>query len=200
MKGGAGMFTQTHRLIGATIGMVIRSQYPNRLDEKSFQYGCIIPDYYLRFVSIPHYKNESFEFITGMIQKARSLPQTEKEKQVFSTELGIITHYLSDYFCQAHNYSEYDHYMNHLIYEAKLSSEFKRFSLPTFCHNNRHDYHSDRLGLLDNLPAFINNRHLEYINANRQMKTDIALGLEVAATVALTIVSHSQAAALCPAA
>jgi len=186
------MFTQTHRLIGETIGMVIRSQYPDRLDEKAFQYGCMIPDYYLRFVTIPHYKNKSFDFVANMIQKARSLPETVREKQIFSTELGVITHYISDYFCQAHNYSEYDNCANHLIYEGRLSKEFKRFCLQKFCLNYLTDYNHHRLGSLVNLPAFINNRNLEYINEKRQMRTDIIFCLDVATTVALSITNHSQ--------
>ena len=186
------MFTQTHRLIGETIGMAVRNQYPDILDEKAFQYGSMIPDYNLRLAAIPHYKNKSFEFITGMIQKARSMPQTIKEKQRYSADLGIITHYISDYFCQAHNYTEYDNCMNHLIYEGKLSKEFKRFNLQKFCHNNLSA--NNRLGLvsLANLPAFINNRSLEYTNEKRQMRTDISFCLDVATTVALTIVNHSQ--------
>ncbi len=186
------MFTQTHRLIGETIGTIIRREYPDILDEKAFQYGCMIPDYYLRFVSIPHYKNKSFQFVTGMIQKARCLPQTIKEKQCFSTELGIITHYISDYFCQAHNYSKYDNCMNHLIYEGKLAAEFKRVNLQKFCFSNLSGYSNHKLGSLVHLPAFINNRHLEYRNEKRQMRTDIAFCLDVATTVALTIVKHSQ--------
>jgi len=186
------MFTQTHRLIGETIGIVIRQQYPDRLDEKAFQYGCMIPDYYLRFVAIPHYKNKSFEFITGAIQKPRSLPQSIKDKQRFSTELGIITHYINDYFCQAHNYSEYDNFMNHLIYEGKLSNEFKRFDLLKFCLNNLTACNHHRIESLANLPAFIDNRNLEYRNEKRQMRTDILFCMDVATTVALTIISHSQ--------
>jgi len=186
------VFTQTHRLIGETIGMAIRSQYPDILDEKAFQYGCMIPDYYFRYVIIPHYKNKSFEFITEMMQKARSLPQTIIEKQRFSTELGVITHYISDYFCQAHNYTEYDNCMNHLIYEGKLSKEFKRLNLQKFCHNNLTANNRIELGSLANLPAFINDRSLEYTNEKRQMRTDISYCLDVATTVALTIVNHSQ--------
>ena len=186
------MFTQTHRLIGETIGMAIRNQYPDILDEKAFQYGCMIPDYNLRLAAIPHYKNKSFEFITGMIQKARSMPQTIKEKQRYSADLGIITHYISDYFCQAHNYTEYDNCMNHLIYEGKLSKEFKRFNLQKLCHNNLTVNNRLGLGSLANLPAFINNRSLEYTNEKRLMITDISYCLDVATTVALTIVNHSQ--------
>jgi hypothetical protein len=185
------MFTQTHRLIGETIGTIIRKEYPAILDENAFQYGCMIPDYYLRFLSIPHYKNKSFEYITGMIQKKRCLPQNIKEKQCFSTDLGIIAHYLSDYFCQAHNYSKYDNCMNHLIYEGKLSAEFKRVNLQKFCSSNLSGHRNHKLGSLVNLPAFINNRHLEYRNENRQMRTDIAFCLEVATTVVLTIVNYT---------
>ena len=185
------MFTQTHRLIGATIGMVIRSQYPDRLDEKAFQYGCMIPDYNLRLVAIPHYKNKSFEFITGMIQKAKSIPQTIIEKKRFSAELGIITHYISDYFCQAHNYPEYDNYLNHFVYEGKLYKEFNRINLQKFCPKPAGNNHP-RLGSLADLPALINSRTLEYCNEKRQMRTDILFCMDVAATVALTMVNYSQ--------
>jgi len=186
------MFTQTHRLIGATIGTIIRREYPDRLDEKAFRYGCMIPDFYLPFISIPHYKNKSFEFITAMIQKDRGLPQTLKEKRRFSAELGIITHYISDYFCQAHNYSEYDNILNHFIYEGVLSGEFRRFDLQKFCLNNLTTGNQSGIGLPSNLPAFINKRHLEYQNEKRQMKTDISFCLDVATTVALSIIAHSQ--------
>lgn len=186
------MFTQTHRLIGATIGTIISREYPDRLDEKAFRYGCVIPDFYLRFISIPHYKHKSFEFITTMIQKERCLPQTIKEKRRFSAELGIITHYISDYFCQAHNYSEYDNVINHFIYEGELSGEFRRFDLQKFCLNNLTACNQPGIESPSNLPAFIHNRHLEYQNEKRQMKTDITFCMDVSVTVVLTIIAHSQ--------
>jgi hypothetical protein len=41
----APMFTQTHRLIGGTIGTIVQQEFPDRLEEKAFQFGCMIPDY-----------------------------------------------------------------------------------------------------------------------------------------------------------
>jgi len=179
-------------LIGETISTIIRREYPDRLDEKAFRYGCMIPDYNLRYIAIPHYKNKSFEFITAMIQKDRCLPQTIKEKRRFSAELGIITHYISDYFCQAHNYPEYDNFMNHFIYEGELSGEFRRFDLRKFCLNDLPACNHPGIESPSNLPAFINKRHHEYQNAKRQMKTDISFCLDVSTAVVLTIIAHSQ--------
>jgi len=190
------LFTQTHLLIGNAISRVIEKKYPQRMDKKAFQYGCIIPDFCLSPISVPHYINKSFGSIAEMIQKPRSFPQTIKEKQKFYIELGIITHYISDYFCQAHNFSAYRNCISHFIYEGKLSNEFRAIDLQPFCYTNLSGPQNKLLESLARLPAFIKNRHLEYQSEKREMRTDVVFCLEVASTVVLNITHHSQHIAL----
>lgn len=181
------MFTQTHRLIGETLGTVIRSKHPDILDEKVFQYGCVIPDYHYKLATIPHYKSKSFEFVVNLINKNRCLPQTTKEKQKFSADLGIVTHYICDYFCQAHNFKEYENWMDHLIYERKLSAEFHNYNLKKYCINS-----CLKVKAPADLPAFINDLCCQYNNEKRLMITDISYCLNAATTIALTVVGQVQ--------
>ena len=170
------------------IGSVISRKYPDMLDYRSFNYGNIIPDYDPRLISIPHYKEKSFERITAMIEKAGTI----NAKQCFSYEIGIINHYICDYFCQAHNYSEYDNYVRHLVYEKKLSNEISRVNLQKYCPANINGKHFHGMESLIHLTDFINNRHIQYKNEKRKMLTDVAFCMEVTTTAIAIIINYSQ--------
>lgn len=183
------VLTQTHWLIGGTIGKIITRRFPNRLDENLFKYGCTLPDFSLRYITIPHCKNESFELVTGLIKQTDFTSLTKTEKNENSLRLGIITHFVSDYFCQAHNYSEYDRFIKHFKYEAQLHQEFNKVSLPRLCRNYHHAGQLSGFRSAGDLPGFIHKSHWEYLQEKRHQKTDVAFCLDVVTTVAMAIVS-----------
>lgn len=93
------------------------------LDLNSFRYGCIKPDFTPSLMRISHYKDKSFEKICSRITSLENntFPETKEDMKKFSMELGIVAHYLTDYFCYPHNNKKYDFKPIHFMYENRLA-------------------------------------------------------------------------------
>ena len=156
------MFLNSHVTIGNFIYDKISDNLHVDLDKRAFLYGCIKPDISLTYSSIPHYMDKSFDFISNLITKLQSssIPTTKKSMRQFSTELGVVTHYIADYFCYPHNDPIFYRTLNHFVYEYNLIFEFKKFNLtdifiketkPTeildYIIKNNADYNSNSRGL-----------------------------------------------------
>ena len=96
------------------------------LSEKNFIYGNIKPDMTSKYVLHKHYLKESFDMIINKIKSLckLSLDFIEKYFSVskFSQELGVICHFLCDFFCVPHSQRwEFSHsFKKHVIYERDL--------------------------------------------------------------------------------
>jgi len=96
------------------------------LSEKNFIYGNIKPDMTSKYVLHKHYLKESFDMIINKIKSLckLSLDFIEKYFSVskFSQELGVICHFLCDFFCVPHSQRwEFSHsFKKHVIYEKDL--------------------------------------------------------------------------------
>ena len=96
------------------------------LSEKNFIYGNIKPDMTSKYVLHKHYLKESFDMIINKIKSLckLSLDFIEKYFSVskFSQELGVICHFLCDFFCVPHIQRwEFSHsFKKHVIYERDL--------------------------------------------------------------------------------
>ena len=96
------------------------------LSEKNFIYGNIKPDMTSKYVLHKHYLKESFDMIINKIKSLCNLSLDFIEKYFsvskFSQELGVICHFLCDFFCVPHSQRwEFSHsFKKHVIYERDL--------------------------------------------------------------------------------
>lgn len=106
-----------HLELSLIIRKAVEKELDIKIDTLNFIYGNIKPD--IIPTSISHYKHAAMEFVQDEIEKLASLSFNKSKRWLkqFSERMGIITHYLSDFFCYAH--SEY--YQNevklHFLYE-----------------------------------------------------------------------------------
>ena len=186
------MWIQTHLLIGAAVGHMIACQSPEKLELRAFQFGCILPDFHPRYMNISHCKNESFKLVRALIrQTGRSSPDAV-DTSGYSVRLGIITHFICDYFCRAHNYHEYDSHIPHLIYEGQLHQEFKRTCLDQLCAD-----FGDSVQIAGNdLSEYIQKQHCEYLQEKPHLKLDLVYSLMAATTVTMVIMERTADASL----
>lgn len=113
------MLTATHIRIGNYIYHRLKNEYGLYLSKKSLIYGSVKPDFMKN--KVPHYIDKSINYIEKEIEILLSQSMDKKE---FSRRLGMIIHYISDYFCRAHNTSYYkNNIIAHLKYERRLSKE-----------------------------------------------------------------------------
>jgi len=187
------LLMQTHSLISQAVASVIQEKFNIPLNKEAFRYGSIKPDFYLGLMLIPHYKEYSSKIIYKRILDLQSkrLPTTPKALKQYSLELGIINHFMADYFCGAHNEAKKSNLPNHLIYELELAKSFSNSNIKEIASsiiNSKKTQLEIKAGLLD----YINKKHIEYLNRPADMLKDIVYSLEICVNVSSQILIHSM--------
>ena len=106
------MRLKIHHRIGKIISNELK-ELGRLKNEKLFLLGNIFPDLIHSYIWCPHKYQYSREYIK------RKLDKLKKKPRLFSFHLGILTHYICDYFCYPHS-SVYDKgFIHHIIYEIR---------------------------------------------------------------------------------
>lgn len=115
----------THILISGTLYRKLSKKM--ELDRKAFCYGNIKPDLSPQCLRNPHIL-ENYLFIVQsdsyrLLRNASA--SSECSIKEFSTDLGVICHYICDFFCYCHlNRSLYNKLVRHFFYEIRLHLTF----------------------------------------------------------------------------
>ncbi|MCX8130538.1 MAG: zinc dependent phospholipase C family protein [Clostridia bacterium] len=183
------MNTMTHLYISKSVQKVIESKMNIKLNSIGFLYGNIKPDISSSYIKIPHYKEDSINFLKREIKEMISyrftrLPKCTKQ---FSERLGVITHYLSDYFCHAHSKQFSGNMVEHYFYESKLSQFYKANSgnINSFNDLETTDIAEDYEAVCN----CIEDLHSKYLKSGISFESDILFALNICVTVCLFIVS-----------
>lgn len=187
------MFIQTHRLIGRIICRTLFENNGIKINGKAFKYGCIKPDISPKLSVMAHEKEGSFEFICEKIERLEKLPMPEnkKELKVYSIELGIIIHFITDYFCAAHNYDKYRKIPEHFIYENKLAKNFPKIVNDEYFRIMWNMTYKNLSSVNVNIINFVEELHKEYSEHQTNVYIDIRYSLEACMVVASSIVSKA---------
>ncbi|HWQ72398.1 MAG TPA: zinc dependent phospholipase C family protein [Desulfitobacteriaceae bacterium] len=115
-----------HLELSQIIRKAVEKELDIKIDALSFMYGNIKPD--IRPTSVSHYKHTAMEFVQDEIEKLASLRfnKSKRWKKQFSERMGIITHYLSDFFCYAHSQFFQNEIKSHFLYELRQLYYFKK--------------------------------------------------------------------------
>ena len=98
------------------IGKNVCSELKNlgfKINEKLFLLGNIFPDLIQSYIWRRHEYQHSREYIIKKIDILKKRPL------LFSFHLGILAHYISDYFCYPHSASFEKGLIDHIAYEIK---------------------------------------------------------------------------------
>ena len=131
------MILNTHLTISNALIENLDSSKSFFISEKNVIYGNIKPDMTSKYVLHKHYLKESFDMIIGKIKSLCKLSLDFIEKYFsiskFSQELGVICHFLCDFFCVPHSQRwEFSHsFKKHVIYEKDLQSIAKDTNFKT---------------------------------------------------------------------
>lgn len=167
----------------------------NRIDKKErknisrfmFILGSIAPD--LKIAKHPKFKfyNNSIELIQI---KMEDLDIVGKRK--FSYRLGVMAHYITDYFCLAHNLQNSLKTRTHLLYEFRLARALKKHIVKSDFGMNFKDYSLALLEEHGDILSTIANKHKSYIQGKSddfmdQMHLDIHSALSVCMALTLFV-------------
>ena len=99
-----------------------------KLHKGSFYIGSVLPDCMPSFLVRRHTIEDSFEVLECEFQKLVSHFDPEKGINCyFCRHLGMITHYVSDYFTFPHNANYPGNIKDHCIYEEELKKELRAY-------------------------------------------------------------------------
>ncbi len=120
------MRTDTHLLLGALLYPALRDAHGPILDRGRFLAGCVSPDHSTLFLRHPHFPSLSFGFTRRAMKRVVSRGfEEEKRNRKQSERLGIVLHYVADFFTSCHNLTP-NPLRAHLAYEDELHREATR--------------------------------------------------------------------------
>ena len=88
-------------------------------NEKLFLLGNIFPDLIQSYIWCRHEYQHSREYVS------RKLNMLKKRPRLFSFHLGVLTHYICDYFCYPHNVCYDRGLVQHILYEIRQKAPKK---------------------------------------------------------------------------
>lgn len=186
----------THLELSLRLKRVIERNLDIRLRTIPFILGNIKPDFVAPYTNMPHYKKDSEKKDSEQFVREEILAildskiyESEKCPPQFSERLGVITHYLSDFFCHAHSESFPDKFLKHYLYEMQLSlyclSHTKGITLrgeerPIAIQPNPYSIYN-----------YIEELHAEYhlVSPNVHHVADMTFALKACASMCLSVLS-----------
>jgi hypothetical protein len=113
----------SHIYLSLIFKKAVENKLPIKLHTISFIKGNLKPDFSLLLIKVPHYKIPTSEIVKNemdrlILHTANKYTTCTKE---FTESLGVVTHYLSDFFCYAHSVRFTGSVYDHVIYERNLS-------------------------------------------------------------------------------
>ncbi|MDK2986699.1 MAG: hypothetical protein PWQ96_2343 [Clostridia bacterium] len=185
------MLVTTHNLIANTVYSTVMEKLEIKLHRRGLKYGCIKPDISPSMRKESHRKENTQDLVYNMIKdiQKQSFPETKKELKDFSIKLGIILHYIADYFCFAHNDSKFCNFFKHFIYEYKLARKFIKVDIRKLCSHSWKIYENS-LKQEMSIQEFIEKKHTQYLRQQHKMSQDINFAVEIGITVIFMILTQ----------
>lgn len=159
--------------------------------EKAFMLGSILPDCVPSFLTRRHTIAETFDLLKSEIRSITVNYETEKGiTAYFCRHLGIICHYLADYFTFPHNPGYNGSMKEHWDYEKELIYAFR---MHLDCEKEKHSLSAQPgLNTTKDISDYILQKHEEYLQTSHDIKTDCFYITEVCFSVVQPILEYSR--------
>lgn len=162
-----------------------------KINTKQFVLGNMLPDKGSFKPYILHTKRLSLHVVAKMIQElAHNVLYTEISPYEISLNFGIICHFISDYFCLAHNKIKYYNPINHKKYERELKQHHVtgRYMRDRMSFSDlEHGLHS-----LSHIKDWINNIHHQYFSDEHSPTRDLNYAIAACSALADSIFKPAE--------
>ncbi len=139
--------------------------------KKSFYFGSILPDCVPSFLTRRHCIEDTIEILKDEIDKITTDYDANKGLSTyFCRHLGVITHYVADYFTFPHNSIYPGNIKDHCIYEEDL-----KHAMREYVKSDRAKKIREKNGLFhdsNEIIDFIKKVHAEYLQLMLQVRID----------------------------
>ena len=131
------MMMNTHKALAQNFIKNVEKDKIFLINESNFIWGNLKPDSISKYKFKKHYFDESFDMIVYKIKFLSSLTVDEiyyrYSIKKFNQELGVICHFLTDYFCVPHfqrwEFKNPNNMKEHILYENELNKFSKVYIL-----------------------------------------------------------------------
>ena len=178
------MLFETHLLISYILYNYLSKEQGFKINKLAFMYGCIKPDINNEDIQCSHVLDESISSVNKYSEK---LITNNVSIKAFSVSLGVICHFICDYFCIYHN----DEYklkgvFPHTLYEIKLHYKFLIFFIMGKVKFDNY------IPSENNLMGIVIEMREKYILEKKSLIRDIKYALSVAAIISEFILYSSE--------
>lgn len=183
----------THRIISEHLHQNVKETLGVELNKNSLIYGSIKPDIAPRLLMMDHFKPQSFDIIMNEVHSLSqfSLIDNPQFIKYFSTQIGIVTHFIADFFCVPHNdrRTYKNNFINHVIYESNLHKQLKEYNDSVKVSHSCFNVDNITPHAIKNV---LNCYHKEYSSLEETAANDIKCSLHATTAIALYIVYNSM--------
>ncbi|WMJ87549.1 zinc dependent phospholipase C family protein [Anaerocolumna sp. MB42-C2] len=139
--------------------------------KKAFYIGSILPDCVPSFLTRKHNIEETFEILKKEILKITDYYDMDRGMTgYYSRHLGVVTHYIADYFTFPHNDIFKGNLKEHCTYERDLKLAFRSYVKSDEAIRGRE--HNSIFKSVDEILEFIKKMHEEYLKAIKVITVD----------------------------
>ncbi len=157
----------------------------------SFYIGSLLPDCVPSFITKRHCIEDTFHNLKKEIEKITIYNDINKGiNSYYFLKLGVITHFIADYFTYPHNSIYEGNISAHCVYEKELKFALKEYI--KVCTNNKEMYFmNDNIrnnemqfkNSVDEICNFIKEKHEEYLKQDIVHKVDCEYIIHVCKSV-----------------
>jgi hypothetical protein len=129
---------------------------------RMFQFGSLLPDLVPSFVTKRHSMDTTFDILEKKLHKVvEGYDGEEVLSMAQCKDLGVITHYIADYFTLPHNKKFTGSIKDHVSYEEVLKHAMRHYVSQEYIANQ--PLIRTSMTSVDDICEFIKNCHMEYI-------------------------------------
>ena len=153
----------------------------------AFRFGSLEPDLVPSFITTKHRIDLTFHKLEKKINKV--IDEYDKNKGMtigLSKDLGVITHYIADYFTFPHNTIYPGNLKDHCVYEGEMKLYLRQYLLDGRARAEQKA--PVKLASLEQLYAFIQKTHDEYLQMKHSIEEDCCYIVNLCYQVVTTII------------
>lgn len=179
------MLLTTHLKMALLIYENLDNDCKALLDLHAFRMGNIKPDFTKKLKSCPHTFEGSYEKITALIELLKNY--SEINPYEFSEVLGIINHFISDYFCMPHNPKLRGiGLIKHMLYEKRLANIYRKMIKGKDKRLDIDDFEN-----IDDIDTYIKKSYNNYLLQTSSAVNDICYAVRTCTMVSRLLVKPS---------
>ncbi len=186
------MFRQAHIILARYIADEMQSEELSK-HKLSLYIGSVIPDMTIKYRLKDHEFDQTWEDEKERIRAiVESEPENAHEERVLCRQIGIVLHFLADYFTCPHNPSYGINIVEHGIYEGFQALELRNFLYTTEAMEQffARKKSAEKIHSTEELFSYIEWMHDRYLSeSSHTPKGDCRWVLNVCAVTALVLAS-----------